>query len=267
MKKITKILIITIISLLFINNAKADTTITFQSFPVIDAYMQETGGTIEDFRNIVMKNIEKPDDFDDYAHYVVLMKIGNNNSFTIYFWLSDRFNFAKNTNLLYLRDGQYDIRNSKRYSSGSNAFTFNNDYTEISFNGTWNDNTTYFLPFTNPLNYMILASDLDEIQYATPTWQTDNFIIGNNSYNLNDYIPLSDLNYYGLNVINYYSLPPQPTKPVCNATQVVGMFENPSEFDVTISGTGNALKENLEGLLTIFPITSSVLLKPYPICL
>ena len=208
MKYINKFLIIFsfcfVISLLFIINVKANTTITFQSFPVIDAYMQETGKTIDDFRDIVMQNIHKPDDFDDYEHYVVLMEIGNNNSFTIHFWLSDRFNFAKNANLLYLRDGQYDIRHSKRYSSSNNAFTFNNDYTDISFNGTWNENTTYFMWFTNPLNYIILASDLDSIQYTTPTWQNDNFIIGSNTYALNDYIPLSDLNYYGLEITDYY---------------------------------------------------------------
>lgn len=201
-------------SLICMGIVKADTTITTQTFPVIENYLQNNpNGNIFTFRDLVLSKIEKPTDFDNYEHYIVLMEIGNNNSYTIYFWLSDYFNFSKNANSMYLQDGPSDTRHSKRYVSTNQGFTFNNDYTDISFNGTWNESTTYFMWFNNPLKYIILASDLNEIQYARPTWQTDNFIIGGNTYALNSYIPFISLNYYNLNSIDYYAIPPTPAQP------------------------------------------------------
>lgn len=252
MKKITKILTIAIISILFITKVKAVTNFTPQTNTPLQNCLN-SGVCIDEsdfWNNMLSYNnlIQQDNDFDYYTIYYdygvnKLWYIRSNNPLNV------ATDISSGTNGLYLR-------NSAAIKYISYDVTFNSSGQITSMNSTWGDESysgnTWWGLVDSYLNItsIILATNQENYVYTTPTWTNTSFSIANVTYNYQDNLPLTFLNGPA-----YHWIPSdifsEEEQPICNATQVVGMFENPSEFNVTISGTGNVMKENIEGIITI----------------
>lgn len=199
----------------FIGNVKASTNFTTKQFPLVNSYMQTTGKTIGDFRKFILENTYNITSELEYKNYIVLLEYSNNTKyFNLYYLNAEEFNIAKNSNTLYFRDKGL---NSKY---GFINYKFNSNYSEITQinNITWSNNFRFFY-FTNNniIEYMVLASNLTEIQYTNPTWSQDNFSIDNYETSFNNNMNLAALNQnYNLNVIDYFSNPIPIIQPPYN---------------------------------------------------
>lgn len=200
---------------IFIANVKAATNFTTKQFPLVNSYMQTTGGTIGDFRNFVLQNTYNVTNDLEYENYIVLLEYSNNNrNITLYYLNAEEFNIAKNSSALYFRDKGL---NSKY---GFITYQFNSDYTSITQINTitWSNNFRFFY-FTsgNVIEYMVLSSNLNEIQYTNPTWDRDSFSIDNYEVVFNNNMSLAALNQnYNLPVIDYFSNPIPTIQPPYN---------------------------------------------------
>ena len=164
--------------------------------------------------------------------------------------------------------GPYRTNKNVRFNVSMFYQMFNiNNGNVVATSGVSSGNTFFYSYFAdyncNPTEENCII-DTNSIYYDTSyiNEQYSNSVINLRDTYINDstyyFIPLKvgnivHLTSTELNAKEFFnSMGPQQEKaPYCTKTQPLGMFENPSEFSINISGISNALKEHIQGIITI----------------